>query len=745
MNNSNKLYLTGFFIILFLPLLAKSPWFFPPEWGKAMAFRVVFSLISLLFVWQLISDKLFFNQIKEKYNSNKKAIWLIISIALLAIISTFFSQDILFSLFTSPHRSGGLINFLFCILLSIVLFYTIKGNDWNKLWMFSFIIGDFVVLFAVVQYFDLLPNLFIAYEGRPPSTLSNPILLAIYLLLLIFPLISFLIKEKTKIRFFYLISLLLLLFGVFISGSRATYLGLAIAGFYFVILFPKKLKKTKIAASSLLIIATLGIAYISFTPKLPSFIENNERLSYLADRVSFNSIFEALGQTRFSAWKTFYGAVLEKPVFGWGAENQAIAFDKHYDPSLNYLVKIGQDWWDRSHNIFLDLSVSYGIPFLILYLFFFVYIFIKLQKSKSINPNNRIQAHALQSAFIGYFIALFFGFDSVTTYLTLFFLIGYALYLTQDNQEENSTNDDKNYYSLFRKRKVIIVVLLIAVIFFLWQYALKPIYINGQINIAEKSSCDKRMKIMDGLLESKSFLDSYIRLHYAEDVKICASSSGKKLDYINKAIKALEEESKIQPKYTRTWLLLAQFNNTLIAMEQDSKKQSELEAKSLSYINEAKKLSPLRQENYSTEAQTYFAESDFKSMKKISEDCLKIDEKAGGCYWYLGLSEIMMKDEKEGDKNIENAKKFGFDYDNISSLTQLALAYTQNKNLTELFPIYNRLLELDPQNIDFRARFAFLYRESGDYVNARKQASKLLGINPEIDKEIEDFLRTLPY
>ena len=94
---------------------------------------------------------------------------------------------------------------------------------------------------------------------------------------------------------------------------------------------------------------------------------------------------------------------------------------------------------------------------------------------------------------------------------------------------------------------------------------------------------------------------------------------------------------------------------------------------------------------------------------------------------------------------IENAKKFGFDYDNISSLTQLALAYTQNKNLTELFPIYNRLLELDPQNIDFRARFAFLYRESGDYVNARKQASKLLGINPEIDKEIEDFLRTLPY
>jgi len=749
MSKSNKLYLTGFFIILFLPLLAVFPWFFPPEWGKAMAFRIVFSLIILLFLWQIISDKSFFSDIKQKYIANKKAIWLIFSILLLAIVSTLLSQDIIFSLWSSPHRSGGLINFIFCILFAVLLFLTLNQNAWNKLWNFAFLIGNIIVIFAIIQYFDLLPAKFIAYEGRPPSTLSNPILLAIYLILLFFPLLFFAIEEKSQKRFFYWLSLALFSFGIFISGSRAAYLGTIIAVFYFIILLPKKLKKIKIFTSFLLILAILAISYISFSPSLPSLIKENKRLSYLADRVSFNSVWEALGQTRFSAWKTFYGAVLEKPIFGWGVENQGIAFDKYYNPNFNYLVKLGQNWWDRAHNIFLDLSVSYGIPFLLLYLLLFIYLFIRLQKSKSKNPENKIRAHALQSAFIGYFIALLFGFDSVTTYIILFFLIGYTLYITSLEQTETLSlyNKDNSsvYHSLFRKRKTIITVLLIATIFFLWQYALKPIYVNGQINIAEKSTCDKRIKIMDGLLESKSFLNSYIRLHYSEDVKICASSSGKELDYINKAIKALEEESKIQPKYTRTWLLLAQFNNTLLAAEKDPKIKKELETKSLNYINEAKKLSPLRQENYAIEAQTYFAKSDFQNIKRVSQECLKIDENGGSCYWYLGLAEIMLNDIAQGQKDIEKAKEEGYEYNNIVSLSQLAVAYIQNKNYEELIEVYGKLLELQPKNIDFRARLAFVYKEIGQYQKARKEAIKLIHEHPEINSEIIEFLKTLPY
>src|SRR3989344_6369829 len=129
----HRLYLTGFFLILFLPLLAIYPWFFPPEWGKSMAFRIILSIIIFLVTCQLIADKDFFREIVQKYNTSKKAIWILLLILFTAVLSTLFSSDITFSLWASPHRSGGVVNFIFCILLSIALFLVLKSTNWNKL------------------------------------------------------------------------------------------------------------------------------------------------------------------------------------------------------------------------------------------------------------------------------------------------------------------------------------------------------------------------------------------------------------------------------------------------------------------------------------------------------------------------------------------------------------------------------------------------------------------------------------
>ena len=66
-NNNNgkfyRLYLIGFFLIVALPLLAIPPLFFPPEWGKAIAFRIIFSSVLFLFFWQIISNPKLFQQI----------------------------------------------------------------------------------------------------------------------------------------------------------------------------------------------------------------------------------------------------------------------------------------------------------------------------------------------------------------------------------------------------------------------------------------------------------------------------------------------------------------------------------------------------------------------------------------------------------------------------------------------------------------------------------------------------------
>jgi tetratricopeptide (TPR) repeat protein len=67
--------------------------------------------------------------------------------------------------------------------------------------------------------------------------------------------------------------------------------------------------------------------------------------------------------SRLFVWKNVGAEALKSPILGYGAEHIARIFDKVYDPS-----KILEQWFDRSHNAFLDYFVQYGIFGLTLYL-----------------------------------------------------------------------------------------------------------------------------------------------------------------------------------------------------------------------------------------------------------------------------------------------------------------------------------------------------------------------------------------
>jgi O-antigen ligase len=49
---------------------------------------------------------------------------------------------------------------------------------------------------------------------------------------------------------------------------------------------------------------------------------------------------------------------LERPVFGWGQENFSYVFNKYYQPSMFDQ----EQWFDRTHDEFLDWFVAGGIP-----------------------------------------------------------------------------------------------------------------------------------------------------------------------------------------------------------------------------------------------------------------------------------------------------------------------------------------------------------------------------------------------
>ena len=785
-NSQNRIYLIGFFLILALPLLNLPPWFSPPDWGKTIIFRIVLSILIFLFIYRLLFQKTdvqksttvgFWHGVKNRRNKVFLPFWLLVALLGIYSLATIFSLDPYFSFWGSPDRSGGFLNFSFYIIFAVLALLIIRRKDWQKIWIFTIFIGILVSIIAIFQQFNIFSKVIIPFSGRTPSTMGGPIFLALYLLLLVFITFSFLLKEKErKKKLFYLSALLLFFYVILITGSRAAYFGLLIGSFYFFFLYSVNLvhpkRKTlflllKILIGILLIISAYGVYYLNNQPEFPQFIQDNKILKQVASRLSIRL---ALDDPRFSVWKVSLEAVKERPILGYGPENFSIGFDKYYDPSLPYIDIAWGSWYDRAHNFLFDIAVTAGIPALIIYLSLIGALFWQLQKLKyNPNPapeqssvrgrstNNAIIAHGLQAAFIGYLAANFFSFDTFSTYLILFLLISYSLHLISYypnlQMESESANKNKKrrgvvLWRFYKYRKLIISLLFICLIWFIWSYNIKPLQINSQINIAkylvDDNKCEQAFRKMDKNLAKKSFLNNHLRLKYAGFMTECEKQHpDKSLEYAKKGVPFLKENIKIRPYYTRNWLLLGGFTTVLIAQENDLEKRQELIKEDQYYLEKAEELSPKRQQVFIEWSKYGIASGKYQIAKEKAQKCIDVNPNLSDCYWLMGLTQGYLENFEEFNSFIALAQKKGYNINSKESLSQLINVYIKTENYQGLAETYSKLISIEPKNAQFHAYLAVVYKELGEIEKAKKEALKVLELQPEAKAEIEEFLRSL--
>ena len=756
-NKFYRLYLVGFFLILALPLLNIPPWFSPPDWGKTIVFRIVLSILIFVFLWQIISEKKFPTKISSAFAPSSDGApsrmtgWLLIALFGIYLLATIFSLDRTFSFWGSPYRSGGFINFAFFVFFTILTFGIINEKGWQKVWDFSILIGVLVSTIAVFQLFGFFQKTIIPFEQRPPSTLGGPIFLAVYLLLLSFISLSFGIKEKNWYKkSFYFVSLGLFIYVILVTQSRTAYFGLLIGFLYFLFFYPRKLVVFKIFALILLILVCYGIFYLNTQPELPQFLpkflKENKTFQQILTRLSVKAVLE---DPRISGWKISLKALKNRPILGYGPENFAIGFDKYYDPSLPYVTKEWGSWSDRAHNFIFDISISAGIPALIIYLLIFGVLFWQLQKlrnrheSAEIGINQRsIIVHGIQATFLAYLAANFFSFDTFSTYLISFLLISYSLHLISENIPE------KMFSLNIKGKSIITLILFLGLVLFVWNFNIKPFRVNSKINetknLAETGKCEEMVLIMEEELHKKTYLDSYLRLKYAELMGECEKSLSKKPDFHKKISELFKEGTEIRPYYTRNWILLGSINNILITKEQNPEIKEKLTQEANLYFEKAHQLSPKRQEVFIEWAKTYLITGDYWGAKEKAQKCIDSNQKLGDCWWLMALINIHLNDEREAQEDIIIASQITYPPDSVDPLLQLTRAYSETKNYQELIKIYQKLIAIKPQEPQYHASLAYTYKEIGQFEKARQEALIVLELNPNLRNEVETFLKTLP-
>lgn len=149
-----------------------------------------------------------------------------------------------------------------------------------------------------------------------------------------------------------------------------------------------------------------------------------------------DAYIESSTGARIVVWEAGIEAFKERPHFGWGPENFNSAFERHFDNRLFQDEYIGEIWFDRAHNVFVDTLVTVGAVgtlSIVLVMFAFAYTVFRARRRDLIGKHEAVLLWALIPAHI---LQLQTGFDTIGSYLLLGIIAGYALWLERKSAQD---------------------------------------------------------------------------------------------------------------------------------------------------------------------------------------------------------------------------------------------------------------------------------------------------------------------
>lgn len=390
-----------YFLVLSLPLVFWNDLFLPFDLPKAMLVRgVVLLLFCLILVKNLLQKKITFV---------KKDLWLWIAIGgffVSALLSTVFSENSAVSFWGSYYRQTGFLQMIFYFLLfilTIVFFsaYKDKKVELNRFVKVICIGGILTAIFAVFKAIFLVPEL------RISGSFGQTNFLATYLLMTLPLAVNFFLQEKKQLwQNFWLVGVLVILMAMFLTLSRAMFLGIGGIGL-FLIFWYKKYSWLLVGGFFAFLILLLNIF------KDASFIADNTFLSrFVFEGWAFQSV-----QTRFLIWERSWEIFKIHPVFGHGPEMLAEVF-KSYIPTQMFEYEQFNAFVDRAHNEVIETAVTQGFVGVVFYFSVYFAVFRTIFK----NARKDGLMVACLASLVALFFANLFSF-SVVGHSTLWWLI----------------------------------------------------------------------------------------------------------------------------------------------------------------------------------------------------------------------------------------------------------------------------------------------------------------------------------
>lgn len=401
-----------------LPLIFIDGLLYPYLTPKTLLFRGAAILsLALCAILVLSGREFYFSRLKAW------ATWIPGALLALAYISSLAGVGFYHSFWSIFDRGDGLLTFTSAVAFFYILLLYGDEAFFRRLIKVVVWVGSIVAVLGVLQWIQAGSGMNIPLvpepNGRVGSTLGNAAFMASFLGLTFFLTLLLLPTLRGKWLRAGQVSAVLHILAIVGSATRGTLLALLGAAGLALIYQAWKGEGSykQYARGGLVALAVLAGLFLGFREQLQAV-----PFAPVA-RVASISLSDVTVESRVFIWKEMLGKVAENPLLGVGAENIVVLFNEVYDPT-----QIVEEWFDRTHNAFLDYAVQYGVGGLLLYLaliFVFVRESYRLMQSSN-SEESRMGKLFLLLAFV-YAAQNFFVFDTAMTLWLFLALVAYVL------------------------------------------------------------------------------------------------------------------------------------------------------------------------------------------------------------------------------------------------------------------------------------------------------------------------------
>ncbi len=706
----------GLFFIPFIPFIVPGAMFFPFITGKGFTFRILVEIIFGLYVMVAFLDA----EYRPKASWITKAVLSFIAIILLADI---LGVNPYKSLWSNYERMEG-----FVLMAHLAMYYLVASsvlntrNKWN--WLFNTSILASVIM-CIYGLFQAGGKLVINQGGdRVDGTLGNASYLAIYLVFHIFLTIYMSVGNRSPKWLKWVNAGIILLQSIVLAytATRGAILGL-IGGFILtgiLVLWMEKENKLFRKIAYYTLGGLFAFILIFMAVRHQPAVQNNFILSRFAN-LSFSEIKT---QGRYFVWPMALKGFSERPILGWGQENFNFVFNKYYDPRM-----FGQEqWFDRTHDIFLDWLIAGGVLGFLAYFSMYAALLYYLWRKES------VFTLAEKSIFTGmmsaYLFHNIFVFDNLISYILFFTILSYV----------HAVSTPPGRISIFGSRSLsessqyaIMPAVLIATVFMVYYVNIPALNANTTLIKAISPQGGDVMKNL-ALFQKVYAYDSFGSTEATEQfVEITSQVKSSQLPQAAKDAFSSLAKQKIEEKIAET---PHDARYLVFAGSYYNKSADYNEA--IKYLEKALAESPRKQSIFFELGTSYIGKGDMQKAFQLFKQAYDLLPTAQESKVIYALGAIYTKNGAALKEVLANLNPEIVINDN-----RFLQAYANIGDYQSAITILNERLKLDPKNPQTKISLASAYASIGNKQKAISIIQEVIQENPSFKEEGESYIKQI--